>query len=96
MFTILKAALVGAVFLPLVFADNMFAGCYINTPGNTVAPATGPATRDSSDLCNVSLILSKGQRFLVGEANLILPTGRLLQYPHPFVLPGRYQTMPLQ
>lgn len=54
MFNLLRVAMVGAVVLPLVLADNMFAGCYATVPRVSVPPATGPTTRDSSDLCNVS------------------------------------------
>lgn len=95
MFNLLRVAFAGAIFLPIVFADNMFAGCYSKNPGGTAAPATGPATRDSSDLCNVSPTLSRRQSILVQVGELTLITGRLLQYPHPFVLPSRYQAMSL-
>jgi hypothetical protein len=40
--------------LPLVLADNLFAGCYSTLPTNSVAP-TAPVLRSSSLDCSVSL-----------------------------------------
>jgi hypothetical protein len=43
--------------LPLVLADNLFAGCYSMLPGNSVAPAA-PVLRSSSLDCSVSPLLT--------------------------------------
>ena len=76
MFNLVRAALVGAVFLPMAFGDNMFAGCYTTVPRVSVAPATGGTTRESSDLCNVS---NESTSLMSGSGKLSLLSASVLQ-----------------
>ena len=48
-----RMALVAAYIVPLVAADDLFAGCYTNTPGTRQVPPSGPATRNSASACSV-------------------------------------------
>lgn len=68
--------------LPLVLADNLFAGCYNALPGSAVAPSTGSALRASSNDCSVSalFLLLPQTRILIDRPD-VLPTLTLTTTP---------------
>jgi hypothetical protein len=59
--------------LPLVLADNLFAGCYSMLPGSSVAPAA-PVLRSSSLDCSVSpfyqILAYEYDRMLIGRMDV--------------------------